>query len=70
MHVHDLVGSLAWANDQAGHGLARSSPHGAGWASPKKINPSKKFVIFWKKNYCILISIGLYFYIVNIQIRY
>jgi len=80
--VHGLVGSSAWASNQAG--LARSNPatwvarsNPATWAGlgpARKIilqkNSFKKICDFPQIFYCILINISLYFYTVKIQIRY
>jgi hypothetical protein len=63
LHVHGLIGSLAWASDQAG--LARSSPATrAGLGPARKKNSSKifsKICDFPQIFYCILINIGFVF---------
>jgi hypothetical protein len=51
--------------------LGPTLPYGPGWAQPEnKKKFFEKICDFPQKIYCILINIGVYFYIVKIQIRY
>jgi len=65
------AGSLASASDLV-RPAGPAQSHGPSWTQPKtnSKNLFKKFVVFSYIFYCILIDIGLYFYIVKIQIRY